>query len=31
MKKKGGFTITIPEKVRNNPPSKYAWVFKISK
>ncbi len=25
------FTITIPEKLRNNPPSKYAWVFNVSK
>ncbi|WP_034040523.1 alpha-L-fucosidase [Wocania ichthyoenteri] len=26
----GGFKIVIPEKIRNNPISKYAWVFKIS-
>lgn len=26
-----GFKIMIPEKMRNNPKSKYAWVFKISK
>ncbi len=26
-----GFTITVPENVRNNPPAKYAWVFHISK
>jgi len=25
-----GFTILIPEKLRNNPPSKYAWTFKVS-
>jgi len=23
-----GFSVTIPEKVRNNPPSKYVWVMK---
>lgn len=26
-----GFKVIIPEKLRNNPPSKYAWVFYISK
>jgi alpha-L-fucosidase len=26
-----GFTVTVPENLRNNPPSKYAWVFSISK
>ena len=25
-----GFKIIIPENLRNNPPSKYAWTFKIS-
>jgi len=25
-----GFKIIIPEKIRNNPASKYAWVFKVS-
>ena len=25
-----GFKIIIPEKVRNSPSSKYAWVFKLS-
>ncbi len=28
---KNGFIVTIPELLRKNPPSKYAWVFKISK
>ncbi len=26
----GGFNINVPEKIRNNPPSKNAWVFKIT-
>jgi len=26
-----GFTITVPENLRNNPTAKYAWVFRISK
>ena len=26
----GGFNINIPEKLRNNPPAKHAWVFKIT-
>ncbi|MGQ1889912.1 alpha-L-fucosidase [Thermophagus sp. OGC60D27] len=26
-----GFEVNIPAKLRNNPPSKYAWVFKVSK
>ncbi len=26
-----GFKIIIPEKIRNNPPAKYAWTFKVSK
>lgn len=26
-----GFTVFIPENLRTNPPSKYAWVFHISK
>ena len=26
-----GCTISIPESIRNNPPCRYAWVFKISK
>ena len=26
-----GFKIIIPEKMRTNPTSKYAWVFRISK
>lgn len=26
-----GFKIIVPEKLRNNPPSNYAWVFEISK
>lgn len=26
-----GFKIIIPEDLRNNPPSDYAWVFKISR
>ena len=25
-----GFEVIIPERVRNNPPCKYAWVFKVS-
>lgn len=30
-KNKGrGFTVTIPKRIRNNPPSKFAWVFKVS-
>ncbi len=27
-KTEAGFSITIPEKIRNNPPSKYVWVMK---
>ncbi len=32
-KKKGsnGFRILVPKKVRQNPPAKYVWVFKVSK
>ncbi len=26
-----GFTVIVPKNLRNNPPTKYAWVFKISK
>ncbi len=26
-----GCTISIPKSIRNNPPCRYAWVFKISK
>lgn len=26
----GGFIITVPESLRNNPPSKYVWTFKVS-
>jgi len=26
----GGFNIIIPEKLRNDPPAKHAWVFKIT-
>jgi alpha-L-fucosidase len=26
-----GFTVTVPENLRNNPTAKYAWVFHISK
>ena len=26
----GGFNINVPEKIRNNPPAKNAWVFKIT-
>ena len=26
----GGFEISIPYKLRKNPPSKYVWVFKVS-
>jgi alpha-L-fucosidase len=26
-----GFKINIPEKMRTNPTSKYAWVFSVSK
>ena len=30
-KKKGnGFTISIPRKLQNNPPSNYVWTFKVS-
>jgi alpha-L-fucosidase len=25
-----GFKISIPDKLRENPPSKYVWVFKVS-
>lgn len=25
-----GFTITIPKKIQNNPPSNYVWTFKVS-
>jgi len=25
-----GFSITIPEKLQNNPPSNYVWTFKVS-
>jgi alpha-L-fucosidase len=25
-----GFTITIPEKIRKSPPSKYVWVMKVT-
>jgi len=25
-----GFSISIPEKLRNKPPSKYVWVMKAS-
>jgi len=25
-----GFKIMIPENLRNSPPCKYAWTFKIS-
>ena len=26
-----GFKVVIPERLRNNPTSKYAWTFKIDK
>jgi alpha-L-fucosidase len=25
-----GFSVTIPEKIRNAPPSKYVWVAKVT-
>ncbi|MEN8188011.1 MAG: alpha-L-fucosidase [Bacteroidota bacterium] len=27
---KEGFTILVPENLRNNPPSKYVWTFEVS-
>jgi len=30
VKSDKGFSITIPEKVRNSPPSKYVWVIKVT-
>ena len=29
-KKNNTIRITVPEKLRNDPPAKHAWVFKIS-
>jgi alpha-L-fucosidase len=25
-----GFVVTIPDELRNNPPSKFAWTLKVS-
>jgi alpha-L-fucosidase len=30
QKNGNGFLITIPDKVRNSPPSKYVWVMKVT-
>lgn len=30
QKNGNGFTVTIPDKIRNSPPSKYVWVMKAS-
>jgi RPA family protein len=29
-KNSNGFIISIPEKIRNTPPSKYVWVMKAT-
>jgi len=30
QKKDNGFVINIPERIRNNQPSRYVWVFRVS-
>jgi alpha-L-fucosidase len=30
QKNENGFIVTIPEKIRKLPPSKYVWVLKVT-